>query len=107
MHTFTPMLAEAADKEPTLVLVWSIAAFVSAACFLLCRWRRWALVLALCLAGLLIYATFSWLRDPNESSAIVSELGWSYVTQAWIAGFIPLLFIAAGCSLKRTRHAAA
>ncbi len=98
------MLAEVADKEPTMFLVWSIAAFFSAFCFFLCRWRRWAIVFAQPLASFLIYATVSWLRDQYEGPAIVSELGRGYVTQAWIAGFIPVLFIAVGCLRRRVRH---
>lgn len=104
MHVFTPMIAEVGDKEPTLFVVWSIATFLSTVCFFLCRWRRWALVLALPLAAYFVYATVSWVRDPHEGPAIVHELGRAYVTQAYIAGFIPLLFIAMGCLRRRARH---
>jgi hypothetical protein len=107
MYTLTPLLAEVADKEPGLLLIWSIAGFFSISCFLLCRWRRWALVVALPLAAWFVYVTVSWLRDPNEGPAIVRELGRGYVTQAWIAGFVPLLFVVAGYFSHTRSHDAA
>jgi hypothetical protein len=98
------ILAEVADKEPALLVAWGIAAFFSAVCFLLGRWRRWAWVLALPLATGFVCATVSWLRDPNEGPAILDELGRGYVTQAWVAGFVPLLFVAARCFRRSGRH---
>ena len=104
MQTFQPMLAEVADKEPGLLLVWSIAAGVSIACFALSRWRRWALVLTVPVAACCVYATFQWLHDPHEGPAIVRELGRGYVTQAWIAGFAPFLLTTAGSLRPRRCH---
>ena len=101
MPIFTPVFAEVGDKEPTLLSIWSIAIVVSVVCFLLCRWRVWLLVVALPLAISLIYSTISWLRDSHEGPAIVRELGPVYVVHAWIAAFIPLLFMAVGLFTRR------
>ena len=88
----TPILAEIADKEPSLTIVWLLAALLSALCCALCRWRRRAAFIALPLALGWAFACISELRDPFVGPAIGSELGRSYVTQSYLASVLPLLF---------------
>ena len=87
-----PLLAEIADKEPTLLTVWIVAIALSLAAFAACSWRRWMVVLPLSVAAVWAFAIISELRDPQLGPAISEELGWSYVLQAHLAACIPFLF---------------
>ena len=64
------------------------------------RFLFWAF-LALLLAAFSGIVTCSWLRDPHEGPAILRELGRAYVAQAYLAGFLPCLFVLIGFLLRR------
>jgi hypothetical protein len=102
MSGFTPILAEIADKEPAITVIWSIAAFFCFIGFLLCRWRRVATLLAFPLAAFWAWAMFAELHDPYVGAAIMSELGRGYVLQAYVAALIP--FVAMAIGYWRRRH---
>ena len=102
MHTFTPMLAEVSDKEPTIAAIWCVAGFFCTAGLLLCRWRRVAGLIVLPLAAGWGWALSSELWDPYVGPAMLSELGRGYVFQAFIAILIPFAAVAFG--FWRRRH---
>lgn len=99
VHKLTPIIAEVADKEPTFSSVYGFAVFLSAICLLLGLWRPWGIALASVIAAVPVMLTFSWLRDPNEGPAILHELGQSYMTHSYIAGFSPAIFSVMGFCL--------
>jgi len=105
MTEFTPILAEVADKEPTIIAIWCIAVFLCVGGFLLCRWRRAAGVIVLPLAAVWAWGLFSEIRDPYVGPAILNELGRGYVAQAYLAALIPFVVVAIG--FWRRRHDAA
>jgi hypothetical protein len=90
----TPIIAEVLEKEPTLMAIWLCSGFLCILTFILAQTRRWGILLSLFVAGISVFATLSWLRDPNEGPAIIKELGRKYVTQAYVAGFLPCLVVA-------------
>jgi len=96
MTNFTLILAEVADKEPTITAIWTVAAFLCIGGFVLCRWRRVAGLIALPLAALWAWAMFSEIHDPYVGPAILRELGRGYVTQAYVAALIPFVIAASG-----------
>jgi len=104
MHSFTPMLAEIADKEPTLFVVWGLSGVFCILAFAFSRVQRWGIFVALIVAVFSGFLTYCWLRDSNEGPAILQELGRGYVTQAYAAGFLPCLFVLLGFLLRRQRQ---
>ena len=94
-------LAEVADKEPTLTWLWTVAAILSIASFALCRWRRWAAIIAVPAAALWVYLLLPEIHDRFVGPAIQQELGRGYVIQTYLAAFVPVLFIIFGLLRKR------
>jgi hypothetical protein len=86
-----PILAEVADKEPTLPHIWCLAVIFSVSGLFLCRWRAASALLALLPAAIWAIALISELRDPFVGPAMIRELGRGYVAQADLAALIPLL----------------
>jgi UDP-N-acetylmuramyl pentapeptide phosphotransferase/UDP-N-acetylglucosamine-1-phosphate transferase len=105
MHSFTPILAEVSDKVPTIGGIWIVTAVISAACLFASAWRRRAALAVLPIIALWGVIITSEVRDPYVGPAIVSELGRGYVTQAYVAAVVPLVFVAIG--FLRQRHNAA
>jgi hypothetical protein len=94
------ILAEVADKEPTVMWLWTVAAIISAVSFALCRWRRWAALVAIPAAVIWIWILLPEINDPLVGPAILEELGRGYVMQTYFAAFIPLLFLVLGLIRK-------
>ena len=65
----TPILAEVADKEPTITVIWCVAALLCIGGFLLGRWRRFAGVIVLPLAALWAWTLVSELHGPYVGPA--------------------------------------
>jgi hypothetical protein len=93
MHSFTPILAEIADKMPTLDVVWErwiiiglFAAFVTAGLSMFRLWFGGLVVVLSVLLGLLAAAP-----DGIMDGAIVQELGADYLFQQRVSGFVPSL----------------
>src|SRR5215471_18136988 len=105
MHTFTPILAEVSDKVPTIGGIWLFAAVICMGSLIASAWRRRAALVALPLIALWAFMITSEVRDPYVGPAIVSELGRGYVTQAYIAAAVPVVFVVIGL-LRRRTHAA-
>ena len=102
MTTFTPILAEVSDKEPTVAVIWCVAALVAFAGFSLCRWRRLAAIFVLPFVAVWAFGITSEVRDPFVGPAILHELGRGYVVQAYLAALIPFVFVTIG--FWRRRH---
>jgi hypothetical protein len=91
------MLAEIGDKVPTAGKLWAVAAFLSVAGFVLCRWSRVAAIIVLPFAALWGTAVILELRDPYIGPAILEELGLGYVVQAYVTVFVPFMALVIGC----------
>ena len=100
VSTFS-ILAEVADKEPTLAWLWAVAAILSVASFALCHWRRWAAVVAIPAAVIWIWILLREIHDRFVGPAILQELGRGYVIQTYFAAFMPSLFLVLGLVCKR------
>ena len=94
-------LAEVADKEPTVVWLWTVTAIISAVSFALCRWRRWAAIITIPAAVIWISVLLPEIRDRFVGPAILQELGRGYVVQTYFAAFVPLLFLVLGLTYRR------
>lgn len=94
MSQVLSLLAEVADKEPPTVLkLWAVAFLLSAASLVLCRWRRWAVVIAILLSGVWASAIWSELRDPSVGPAVIHQLDRGYVIQGYVTTVLPFAFI--------------
>jgi hypothetical protein len=94
-----PILAEVADKEPTITEIWCLAAVCCLVSVVMCRWRRAASLVALSVATLWAWIMISELRDPFVGPAILRELGRGYISQAYFVAILP--FVAIGIGLLR------
>ena len=79
------LLAEIADKEPSLTKLWLILAGLGMAGVLLSRFRWWAALLVLPGVAIFALAIVGEVTDPHVGPAIRQELGLSYVLQAIVA----------------------
>jgi hypothetical protein len=111
MRGFTLIFAEVVYTQPALSSVFGLAAVPSVVCLLLSLWRPWGTFLALVPAAASVVFTLSWLRDPDEGSAILRDFGQGYVTQCYIAGLLPMAAVGIGFAfgylLQRKRRAVA
>src|SRR5262245_28882633 len=96
MHTLIPIFAEVSDKVPTLRNIWVATAVISLACLFATGRKRWAAFATLPVIAFWALIITSEIRDDYVGPAIVSELGRSYVMQAYIAAVTPVLFLAIG-----------
>ena len=86
------LLAEVADKEPTLLFLWVGAALLSLASFFAARWSRWTLLITMPAALIWVFIVLDDIWSWDVGAAIVEELGTSYVIQSYISAFAPLVF---------------
>lgn len=107
MRAFTPLLAEVADKEPTLALLWSIAGVLSVLGYFLCRWCKSAAALVVVCAVVWAYGMITELQDSHVSPAIQRELGRGYIAQAYVAALIPLAIMGVAFWIRSRKHNAA
>lgn len=85
------ILAEIADKEPTLFKFWSVAIVLSGASLLFGLCGRWAVLIPASLGVIWAYAVWSELQDPVVGPAIREELGAPYVIQGYASTLLPLV----------------
>ena len=76
-----PILAEVADKEPSLTLIWGVAAFFCAAGFFAFRCTQVTALLVLIFSTLWAFGLISELRHPDIGPAILRDLGRGYIVQ--------------------------
>jgi hypothetical protein len=89
------LLAEVADKEPTLLFLWLGAALPSAVSFFAARWSRWTLLVTVPAALIWVFIVLDDIWSWDVGPAIVEELGISYVIQSYICAFAPLVAVVA------------
>jgi hypothetical protein len=104
MHGLTPILAEVADKEPSLGLMWSWAVVLAVVCFIFSRWRPWGLLIGGALSLIWADMTFSWFREPGVESDIVGLLGQDYVTSRYISALFPIMIFGLALLTKKRRN---
>lgn len=92
MTLLIPLLAEVADKEPTLLTFWGVAVVLSAASLLFGLWRRRIVVIPAAVSIIWAYAVWSELQDRLVGPAILQELGDGYVIQGYATTLLPLAF---------------
>jgi len=92
MNRFT-VLAEVADKEPTLLKFWIVSIFLSGASLLFGLWRRWTALIPAAAAAIWACAVWSELNDHFVGPAIRKELGDTYIAQSYVSTLLPFVFI--------------
>ncbi len=88
---FSPILAEIADKMPTVFELWkewsAVALFFAVVTFATTSRGRWVGLVPVFLA-----VAFSlWLHRPDLEYATIVELGYGYLAQHYITGFLPAI----------------
>jgi hypothetical protein len=94
------LLAER-PEDLTLALVWTIAAALSFASFLLCQWRRWAAFIAIGAGAIWLAILLPELHDHFLPPAIIEELGYGYGVPTYLAALAPFLCILIGLCRER------
>lgn len=93
MSSFPVLIAEIADKEPSLLVFVGGAVICIAVALLIVRFK-WAVLIALPLAT--IFAAFcaayifEEVGDPQVGPAIIHELGYTYVALVYVCGITPI-----------------
>src|SRR2546428_12454453 len=72
------LILEVMDKEPALRTVWGAALLLGFVGFLAARFRRWLVLPALTVIGVLAYWQLSELADAAVRPAIIQEAGRGY-----------------------------
>src|SRR6266511_3951779 len=89
------LILEVMDKEPSLRTVWGAALLLGFVGFVAARFRRWLVLPALTVIGVLAYWQLSELADAAVRPAIIQEAERGYLIQSCaavaVAGFILVL----------------
>lgn len=85
------LLFEISDKEPTLSFIWTFSLILAIAGFCLVRLHPLFLPLPLFFSFLFGWLHIDELNDPFVADAIISELGYGYVIQSYIAIAISII----------------
>ena len=105
MTILLPLLAEVADKEPTITEIWCIAAFLSVIALVLGHLNRYFGLAVLPFATIFAMGLLDELHDPFVGPALVNELGQSYPAQVYAASTSPFLAVAFGFrARKKSAH---
>lgn len=102
----TPILAEIADKMPTvpecaLVNLAAMASLLASQLFI-ARFARWLRLLPALVASFWAYATSSeFLNDSVMTEPIFHEMGSRYAGEVALLGFIPVAALALAMELER------
>ena len=90
--TFQSMFAKVSDKIPTTCGLWCWGLFAAVLIFATYRLSRYTLLLSLPLAGLSLTGILhAFYRDASFKSAVVTEVGWSYLHQVIFTSALPLI----------------
>src|SRR2546426_11786120 len=89
------LILEVMDKVPALRMVWGAALLLGLVGFVAARFRRWLVLPALGVIGVLAYWQLSELADAALRPAIIQEAGRGYLIQSCaavaVAGFLSVL----------------
>src|SRR2546426_12479235 len=86
------LILEVMDKEPALRTVWGAALLLGLVGFLAARFRRWLVLPALGVIGVLAYWQLSELADAAVRPAIIQEAGGGYLIPSCAAVAVGGLF---------------
>lgn len=106
MNHWTPILAEIADKMPTVpecvVVNFTAMALLLVAQLYIARFARWLRLLPVLVAGFWAYATSSeFLNGRFMTEAIFKEMGSRYAAEVVLLGFFPVTVLALAMELER------
>ena len=95
------LMLEVMDKEPGLRTVWGAALLLGLVGFVAARFRRWLVLPALAVIGVLAYWQLSALAGPAVGPAIMQEAGRGYLIQSCAAVAVAVLLSVLGVVPKR------
>src|SRR5437899_10663294 len=85
------LILEVMAKEPALRTVWGAALLLGLVGFVAARFRRWLILPALTVIGVLAYWQLSELADAAVRPGIIQEAGRGYLSQSCSAVAVALL----------------
>jgi hypothetical protein len=88
-------------QEPSLRAIWVAAILLGVVGFFATRFRRWLVLPALALVGILAWTELGQLLDPQLGPAIMQEAGQWYVAQAGAAIALAVILCVLGLTPKR------
>ena len=94
-------MLEVMDKEPSLRAIWGAAVLLGVVGYVATRFRRWLVLPALALVGLVAWTELGELLDPQVGPAIMREAGTWYVAQAGAAIALAVILCVLGLLPKR------
>lgn len=89
------------DKEPSLRVIWGAALLLGVVGYLATRFRRWLVIPALAMVGVVAWTELGGLLDPQVGTAIMQEAGVWYVAQAGGAIALAVILCVVGLVPKR------
>ena len=95
------LILEVMDKEPSLGAVWGAALLLGFVGFVAARFRRWLVLPALTVIGVLAYLQLSELADAALRPAIIQGAGRGYLIQSCAAIAVAVLLSVLGLVPKR------
>ena len=95
------LILEVMDKEPALRTVWGAGLLLGFVGFLAARFRRWLVLPALAVIGVLAYWQLGALADPAVGPAIIQATGRGYLIQSCAAVAVAVLLSVLGLVPKR------
>ncbi len=95
------LILEVMDKEPSLGAVWGAALLLGLVGFVAARFRRWLVLPALTVIGVLAYLQLSELADAALRPAIIQGAGRGYLIQSCAAIAVAVLLSVLGLVPKR------
>ncbi len=97
------LILEVMDKVPGLRTVWGAALLLGLVGFVAARFRRWLILPALTVIGVLAYWQLSELADAAVRPAIIQEAGRGYLIQSCAAVAVAVLLSVLGLVPWRAR----
>ena len=103
MASLPSLLAEVADKEPSLASALILGLWITGGCFALSLWGKWGAVVACVVALVWLDMTFAWFGAPGIQAEIELTLGSLYLRLRELLAVLPTLGVVLGMLWKRLR----
>lgn len=95
-----PFFAEVSDKIPGVTELWTLGIIFAMTVFLICRRFKWTLIFFLPLALAWAVGVFrEFFMDQFFKTAVIEEMGYSYLLQVIFANSLPLIALLILCAL--------
>lgn len=88
-------------SEPSLRALWGAAVLLGVAGYVATRFRRWLVLPALALIGVVAWTQLGELLDPQVGPAIMQQVGMWYVAQAGAAIALAVILCVLGLVPRR------